>query len=242
MYAQMLKKIVDTVFGKFGYQIIKKGGAGRLNLYDPHYLSKICTPETVIDVGVGHGTDPLYKAFPSAYFILIEPINEYQSSINEILAKYEGTVYYKAVGQKRGTLELDVDLDNLELSSLFERTKLTETKGHRVEKRKIEMATLDGLLNPPNNLERPLILKIDTEGNELNVLKGAGLLLESTDFVIVEASIAKRFENSYEFDELITFMAEKGFKLFSILSITHLAEEIRPRFADVIFAKCTDYP
>ena len=102
------------------------------------------------------------------------------------------------------------------------------------------MTTLDGLLNPLDALERPLILKIDTEGNELNVLRGADLLLASTDFVIAEASIAKRFENSYEFDEMIAFMAGRGFKLFSILSITHPANELRPRFADVVFEKCTD--
>ena len=236
----MLKNMVNGTLGKLGYQIIKKGGTGRFNLYNPHYLSKICNPKSIIDVGVGYGTNPLYKAFPSAYFVLIEPIEEYQRSINKVLAKYKGTVHYKAVGHKNGTLELYVDLDNLQFSSHFERTKLTARKGHRIENRNIETATLDSLLNPPGTLERPLILKIDTEGNELNVLKGASLLLESTDFVIVEASIAKRFENSYEFDELITFMTEKRFKLFSILSIAHPAKEIRPRFADVVFAKCTN--
>ena len=240
----MLKIMINSIFGKLGYKIVNKGsnhrGSGEFNLYNPHYLSRICTPKTVIDVGVGFGTPALYKAFPSAYFVLIEPVEEYRSAIAKILAKYEGTVHYKAVGQENKKIELDVDLDSLQKSSLFERTKLT-TKAHRIEKRMIEMTTLDDLLSPPGNLERPLILKIDTEGNELNVLKGASLLLESTDFVIAEASIAKRFESSYKFDELITFMAEKGFKLFSVLFIRHSQrKEIRPRYADVVFARCND--
>jgi FkbM family methyltransferase len=236
----VLKKLIKGAFGTLGYKLVKQGGTGGFNLYNPHYLSKICTPKTVIDVGVGYGTYPLYEAFPHAYFVLIEPIEDYRSSITEILAKYKGTVHYKAAGQENGMVELNVDLDELQLSSHLERTNLTTSRDHRIERREIEMTTLDELLNPPGTLERPLVLKIDTEGNELNVLKGAGLLLESTDFVIAEASVAKRFEGSYTFDELITFMAEKGFTLFSILSIEHSPNEIRPRFADVVFAKCTD--
>jgi FkbM family methyltransferase len=232
----MLKEIVNGALGKLGCQITRKGRD--FNLYDPHYLSKICIPKTVIDVGVGYGTYPLYKAFPSAYFILIEPVEEYQKSINGILRKYNGTAFYKAVGHANGIVEFNVDLNNLQLSTHFEKTKLTERNGHQIEKRKIEMTTLDDLLIPSARLERPLILKIDTEGNELNVLKGACLLLASTDFVIVEASIAKRFEGSYEFDQLIGFMTKKGFRLFSILSIVHPPKEIRPRFADVVFVKC----
>lgn len=233
----MLKKIVKSIFDKLGYKLVKKNGAARYNIYNSHYLSRICKPETVIDIGVGYGTHPLYEAFPDAYFILIEPVEDYHEPITEILNQYAGTVHYIAAGQEDGVVELDVDLDDLQLSSHFERTELTAKDGHRIEKRKIEMKTLDSLLQPPGSLERPLVLKIDTEGNELNVLKGAGKLLESTDYVIAEASIVKRFEGSYEFDELVTFMAEKGFKVFSILSIAHSPKEIRPRFADIVFSR-----
>ena len=230
---------MNGALAKLGYRLAKKDGAGGFNLYNPDYLSKMCTPKTVIDVGVGYGTHSLYEAFPAAHFVLVEPVEEYRNAIAKILAKYEGTVHYKAAGQENKIIELDVDLDALQLSSHFERSELT-MRDHRIEKRMIEMTTLDDLLGPPEMLERPLVLKIDTEGNELNVLNGASVLLESTDFVIAEASIAKRFENCYEFDELMTFMAEKGFRLFSILAIGHSAKEIRPRFADVVFAKCTD--
>lgn len=225
------------VLGKLGYQITKKGRSGYFSLYNPGYLSKICNPKTVIDIGVGYGTESLYQSFPSSYFVLIEPIKEYKSSIDEILSKYKGEVHYKAVGCEAGVIELDVNLDDLQKSSHFKRTELTLRKDHRLEKRKVEEVTLDSLLNPLNKLERPIVLKVDTEGNELNVLKGAKLLLELTDFVIVEASIAKRFENSYEFDELVAFMRENGFIVFSILSISHSATEFRPRFMDVVFAR-----
>ena len=235
----MLNKIINGTFDKLGYKIAKNGKIEGFNLFNPGYLSKICNPKTVIDVGVGFGTHLLYQSFPTSYFILIEPIEEYKSSIDEILLKYKGEVHYKAIGHEAGTIELDVDIDDLQLSSHFKRTELTLRNNHRIEKRKVEIVSLDILLNPINKLKRPIVLKVDTEGNELNVLKGSKLLLKSTDFVIAEASIAKRFENSYEFDELVTFMRKNGFIVFSILSIGHSAKEIRPRFADVVFSRST---
>jgi hypothetical protein len=80
-------------------------------------------------------------------------------------------------------------------------------------------------------------LKIDTEGNELAALEGANLLLQSTDFVIAEVSIAKRFENGYEFEELINLMGKNGFSVLSFLHIEHEENEISPRFADVVFSR-----
>ena len=233
----MLKKIVKSALRKAGYQITRVGAGRAFNLYNPDYLSKICDPKTVIDVGVGYGTEALYKAFPSAYFVLIEPIEEYRDSINKILSEYSGVVHYKAVGRESGTVELDVDLDNPLLTSRLRRTNLTAQEAHRVEKRKVEMITLDGLFPSLGDLKRPLLLKIDTEGNELDVLKGAEKLLGSTDFVIAEASISKRFEGSYEFKELMAYMSDRGFELFSILYILHPEKEERPRYADIVFSR-----
>ena len=82
-----------------------------------------------------------------------------------------------------------------------------------------------------------MVIKIDTEGNELNVLRGASSTLRSTDFVILEVSIAERFKNSYQFEDLVSIMGDNGFSLFSILSISHPENEIRPRFLNVVFSR-----
>ena len=43
------------------------------------------TPATIIDVGCGYGTKEFYKAFPSSYLFLIDPLKEYIPHINNIL-------------------------------------------------------------------------------------------------------------------------------------------------------------
>ena len=83
----------------------------------------------------------------------------------------------------------------------------------------------------------PILLKIDTEGNEVSALEGADLLLQSTEFVIAEVSIARRFEDGYKFEELINLMSKNGFTVFSFLHIEHEENEMRPRFADIVFGR-----
>jgi FkbM family methyltransferase len=68
--------------------------------------------------------------------------------------------------------EMFIDTKALEMSSLHRRTSLTTT-GHRLERRSVETRTLDSIFERAPVLERPILLKIDTEGNELRALRGA---------------------------------------------------------------------
>lgn len=231
-----MKTFTKAVLDKLGYQISKKGSANVAVGFNPSYLAQICHPSTVIDVGVAYGTHPLYRAFPAAKFILVEPLRDYESAIGEIAKKYDCDVFYKAVGDSQGTEEINVDATKLVTSTLADRTTLTATGG-RLEKRLIEVTTLDYIYSQIPNIAKPILLKIDTEGYELKALRGAESLLRVTDTVIAEVSIAKRFEGGYEFEDLILFMKKSGFYVFSILSLFQPAGELRPRFADIVFKR-----
>ncbi len=225
----MIRKLIQNALGKLGYVVSR-------DLYRPAYLSSICQPKTVIDVGVGTGTYPLYEAFPTARFILVEPLREYQSAIEKISQRFKCSVHYKAVGAHDGSMEMNVDPEHLLKSSLVDRTALTKT-GSALEKRTVEIITLDTIFKTDPAIEKPILLKLDTEGYELAALEGAKRLLQSTDTVIIETSIARRFENSYEFEDVAAFMNDNGFYLFSFLTLTHVAGEPRPRFADVVYKR-----
>jgi hypothetical protein len=73
--------------------------------------------------------------------------------------------------------------------------------------------------------------------HEVSALEGADLLLQSTEFVIAEVSIAMRFEDGYKFEELINLMSKNGFTVFSFLHIEQEENEMRPRFADIVFGR-----
>ncbi|NNE99295.1 MAG: FkbM family methyltransferase [Pyrinomonadaceae bacterium] len=204
--------------------------------FESSYLEKLAQPKTVIDVGVGYGTYALYEAFPKAKFLLVEPLTEYEPAIEGIKSRYDCEVIYKAVGRTKGVQKICIDKMDLHKSSFADRNPLTAT-GNPIEKRSIEVTTLDRIFFDNPEMEKPILLKIDTEGDELNVIMGAKSLLKETEIIIAEVSIAKRFDGGYEFEDLIFAMKALGFYLFTFLRVVHVDGELRPRFADVVFKR-----
>lgn len=225
-----IKRILKDMLRGIGYEVRKTQHHG----FSPSYLSRICDPATVIDVGVGYGTDALYKAYPRAKFILVEPLKDYEPALKRIAGTVNCDILFKAVSDVEGTLEMDVDTQNLQFSSLGSRTSVSRP-GHATEKRKIEVTTLDVIYREARHLASPVLLKLDTEGHELAALHGARTLLAQTDVVIAEVSIAPRFVNGYLFEEIIRFMEENDFYVYSFLDIAHPSGELRPRYANMVF-------
>ena len=233
----MLVKAVNNLLNRFGYSLVNNKSRRGFNQYNAEYLSQICRPKTIIDVGVSFGTPELYRAFPSAYLILIEPVHEYRSYIDKILENHQGEVHYAAVGDQVGEISINVNKANLHLSSTFDRSPTTRREDHVIETRKVSLTTIDAIFSEKDLLDGPILMKIDTEGGELNVLKGARSALEKIDFVITEVSISTRFEGSYSFEELCWYMREMGFYLYTFLSVAQKPDGLRPRFADLVFAR-----
>jgi len=232
----MIKKQIHSIINKLGYQLHKKDKRLRIG-YTKEYLSSLCQPDLVIDVGVATGTHSLYEAFPEASFLLVEPlVEEYAAALTGIQEQYDCELVAKALGEEVSSSVIEFDGRDLEKASLFERTSLTENKGP-ITRKTIEVTTLDSLLQNKDINSKSVLLKIDTEGGELSVLKGATQVLPFIEFVIAEVSLAKRFEGSYEFEELIAFMDTNGFKVFSFLTMPFHANEQRQRFTDILFQR-----
>lgn len=234
-YSRM-KRLLKDLLGRFDLELRRTGVNFDPGIYKPQYIKKLCHPQTVIDVGVGYGTHELYEAFPNAHFILIEPVVEYRNAIENIKKMYKCEVHLNAAGDKEGVCDIFVDHGNPLLTSFSHRTKLTST-GNKIERRQVAVKTLDSIIGDRHPLPGPVVLKIDAEGHELFVLRGSAQLLQYTDYVVAEVSVAKRFEEGYEFDDMLIWMHEHDFRLFSILHIMHPEGELRTRFVDVVFAR-----
>ena len=124
-------------------------------------------------------------------------MKEYDACIANHLEQIKGKQFQCAVGSSEGTTTIQVDKDILQRSSLNKRSSLTVTDS-TIEERNISVCTLDSILKK-EKFKTPFILKIDTEGFELEVIKGAKELLKDTLYVISEVSVASRFEGSYSF-------------------------------------------
>jgi len=238
MFSPHFRNRIHRKLLEFGWLVMRvnpaPGGwlSGR-TYFDPRYISRLgFRPRTLVDVGVGQGTPPLYDAFPEPYLVLIEPLAEFDSHINAILARRDGELVRTALGHRDETCVMLVEPHYTERSSIFARAPIDQT-GDSPQPRDIPVTTLDSLQSK-HHWNPPFGLKIDTEGCELDVVRGAREFMRETLFVIVEVNVLNRFPGSYRFAEFIAAMDEVGFELCDILDIARTsATDVN--FVDLIF-------
>lgn len=182
-------------------------------------------PATVFDVGVSKGTPELYAAFPDAHFVLVEPLTENEPDMRRILETVKGECVLAAAGAEPGTATLNVEPDKRGMSSMLDRAPSTAT-GDEPERREVPVVTLDQLA-ATTGAGRPYGVKVDAEGFEVEVLRGARGMLEHTQFVIAEASTTRRFEGGYQCADLLDEMRARGFEVRDVMRSTR-------RFADLL--------
>ncbi len=165
-------------------------------------------PKTVIDAGVAWGTPELYKAFPEAYFILIEALPIFEKNCRDILKKVSGESHIKAVSDYEGQTTFTLDPEPIRKAGF----SISSEKKDGALEQVVVITTLDKLLED-RNLERPLLLKTDLQGHDLPAIKGGLSMLRQSDMVIMETSM---FNKQNLLSDVILFMTEQGFELYDV--------------------------
>lgn len=166
-------------------------------------------PRTVVDVGAAYGgwSARCRTVFPDARFILVEPLGEYSQRRESVRGEIPGAVEIEAAATAEpGTIEINVHED-LVGSSLKR-----EQEGETVDgvPREVRAATVDELCDE-HGAGGPYLLKVDVQGAELDVLRGAERTLEETEVVLLEVSFFRFFHDGPLFHEVVAEMARLGF-------------------------------
>lgn len=170
-------------------------------------------PRTVIDVGVASGTFELYEAFPEAYYLLIEPLKEFEPDLKLILKRYNGSYIQAVAGSCAGLASFNVHGHQLEGSSLYNESMGSEADGHKVT---VPMILLDDVLKE-KQLAGPYLIKVDVQGAELDVLEGAQHTLLETEVVVLEVSLFEFMKESPQFYDVVSYMKNLGFVAYDII-------------------------
>lgn len=184
--------------------------------WSAEFLAKLGPVGTVIDVGVLDGTPALYAAFPEAYLVLVEASPGHEQACRRLLAERPGELALCAASDGDGDAELRYYPDSPAVSSLVETARPVK---RRVELVTVPMRRLDSLF-ADRALPAPILLKIDVEGLEDRVIRGASGLMSQVSYCIAETSVKHRHRDSYRFADLVALMSEHGFELFDLLTAT----------------------
>lgn len=212
---EKVKNLINNITTPLGFKVERvKKNAVRNSLYESYlHLGKLgFQPTTVLDIGIAKGTPELYLAFPSAHFLLVEPLKEFEDTMKNILKKYKGEYLLAAAGRENAELEFNVHTNHLSGSSLYKEAMGEEADG---ELRKVKLLKLDDIV-VDKNLKGPYLLKVDVQGAELDVLDGCTNILKDTEAVSLEVSLFKFMKNSPDFYEVVDYMKQKGFVAYDI--------------------------
>ena len=189
-------------------------------------------PATVVDVGVATGTKELYAAFPGARHILVEPLEEFQQDLEAIVAGLENAEYVMAVATSSpGLATINVHADLHGSSVLME-----GEDGVNGVRRKVRACTLSEICRERKTVG-PYLLKIDTQGSELDVVSGAEQILQEVECVIMEVSLFAFFEGGPQIGDCISFMQDRGFVPYDIVGLQYRLLDGAMSQADVVFVR-----
>jgi FkbM family methyltransferase len=201
--------------------------------------------KVIIDVGVADGNTCLYfsREFPNAEIMGFEPVkSSYETALRTTSRFPNIRLHHLALSDENGEAEMHVLEDSLSSSlNAVDNTEFQSSDSRHalkfVEKRKekVTVRRLDSFLT---GAEQVLLMKIDTQGNELQVLKGAAETLKRTRLVLVEMNNHRQYLNTSQYYEVDSLLRENGFRLRDIFVIYRDKGIVKEY--DALYENCSD--
>jgi len=214
------RTIREFIKNKFGYDIVRYTPrlhplARRSKLLESYDI------DVVLDVGANlgqYGMDMRELGYKGR-LISFEPLGDVFKKLEANTRADElWEVYSFALGNTDGKSIINI-AGNTDSSSILDMLP-THLKfapmSKYIGKDEIEVRTLDTLFETLALSEANIYLKIDTQGFEENVLKGAENSLPLIDTIQLEMSLVPLYTDEILFDEMYQILFQKGYRLVSV--------------------------
>ena len=197
-----------------------------------------------IDVGanVGQFATSLRSIGYTGKILSLEPNPTVLPQLKEAASDDEEWIIIPGgVGANEGTLTLH-DTDDSSFASLLPPNEASEERfGSYVETKsehEVSIRPLQSWLAEENLLKQSQVfLKSDTQGFDLEVLKGCGEFLDEIQAVLVELSYQPLYEGAPTHEEVEGFLRKAGFVFSGSYPISYYPEDLRLIEADGYFAR-----
>ncbi len=192
-------------------------------------LLRTCAIDLVIDIGANYGqfAQSLRHSGYNGQIISFEPlVAAYAALKTAAVHDPAWQIHRFAVGDAPAELPFNVYCNSV-FSSLHTASSTGQDRfgSHLVidHVETVPVRTLDSLAAEffPTAPNARILLKTDTQGHDLAVLRGAPLTLQRTTAIATEASVRPIYEGSPTYQEIIQFLACAGFRLSGLYPISH---------------------
>jgi FkbM family methyltransferase len=231
----MFRKLSKRLLAALGYELQPlKTGLGKSAWLDARFLMDDSQP-VVFDVGANKGQTirEIRRLWPIASIHAFEP----SPSTFELLLRDFGSdnclrLNNVGLGSTPSRLLLQEHSREPYMNSFLASGKDSWSQpDHAVE---VEVDTLDAYCTRCG-ITSVDVLKIDTQGFDLEVLKGGTGILGATHFILTEVTFVELYAGMPPFDQLFRFLIEKGFSLVGMYDFHHQGE--RAGWADALFVR-----
>lgn len=186
-------------------------------------------PKTIIDVGAFEGdwSRMVRKIWPHSCILMFEANTQKRVRLSAVADAIGASLFFELLGAED---DAEVSFNVMESGSsiLSERSPLDRT----VEARKLRR--IDSVLR---DLVGPVFLKIDTQGYELEVLKGAQFVLPLVQVILLEVAIIEINEGAPLLHEVLAFLKSMGFVTYDILEFHRRPLDQALNQIDILFVR-----
>lgn len=216
-----MKKFINKILGFTGYQIKNKK-----YLYEPdkNLIKSIkhFNINSIIDIGANKGQFSL-KIIENGFkgkILSFEPL----SFEHKVLVEYSQKIKNWEIAKKCALGDINSKkkfyiTGNRESSSLLKiLPKHTKLRPDSIiaATEIVEVEKLENFANQIRKFKKNLLLKIDAQGSELDILIGAGKVIDDLNCLFIEVSLVRLYENQALWLDIISYLRDYGFEVWSV--------------------------
>ena len=234
MTIKRAKRFVRTALGRVGYTIrhVGRGVHGVDLLHDARTLLEDVAMPVLFDVGANTGqtTMAMLDIFRSCEIRAFEPSPASFESVRRAVGQHEGVIVEPlAMGDCEEKLPFHVTKEHSVNDSLLSPT--WDAGGLILP---VSVETIDGYCER-HGIGSISLLKIDTQGYDLRVLRGARRMLQARRIRLYscEANLTQMYEGQASLIELLAVADEVGYQLVGFYEQTYINDRLN--YLDMLF-------
>lgn len=219
----ILKNLVKRALERLGLDLRRSPAYGACLFRDVYRILRPHRPEVILDVGanIGQSAAEFLREFPEAVVHSFEPNPvAFQQLVSTVGGNPRALPHASALGARVGHAEMHLTQSSLTSSLLATSKSAADFLGELVNpagRIEVTVDTLDHFAETCG-IQHVDLLKVDVQGYEIELLKGAARMLREhrIALVAIEVNFVQLYEGQAFFEEVYTTLKQEDFRMVGL--------------------------